>query len=252
MAKFTRERGIDRAIDILDCLHHHRRPMVVNELAVAMGAPRSTIYQTTKLLLNRSVLDSYSGGRVFLGRKLFLYGSAVPEQYTLIELSRPFIDELAEELGERVELNGLVDWKQSILYAADGKRSYFFPLNPGASYPLPLTSSSRFLIDGFDEETLRRNIPEEDYFRQGERVMTLDRFLKDSQEAKAHGYSVVSDLLDNHLSSISMPIIDRSGVVLSTIGIAFPTGEMEASKDLFIEALKETVSKVREAFLMDG
>ena len=96
MAKVTRERGIDRAIDILDCLHHHRRPMVVNELAAAMGAPRSTIYQTTKLLLNRSVLDSYSGGRVFLGRKLFLYGSAVPEQYTLIELSRPFIDELAE------------------------------------------------------------------------------------------------------------------------------------------------------------
>ncbi|MDA7551550.1 helix-turn-helix domain-containing protein [Rhodobacteraceae bacterium] len=252
MAKVTRERGIDRAIDILDCLHHHRRPMVVNELATAMGAPRSTIYQMTKLLLDRAVLDSYSGGRIFLGRKLFLYGSAVPEQYSLIELSKPFIDELADELGERVELNGLVDWKQSILCVAPGKRAYFFPLNSGASYPLPLTSSGRFLIDGFDEETLRTSIPEEDYFRHGTQVMTLGRLMRDSQDAKARGYSVVSDLLDTHMSSISMPIIDKSGVVLSTIGVAFPTGEMEVSKDRFVEALKETVTKVREKFLMAG
>ncbi len=250
MTKGTRERGIDRAIDMLDCLHRHRRPMVVNELATAMGAPRSTIYQMTRLLLDRAVLDSYSGGRIFLGRKLFLYGSAVPEQYSLIELSKPFIDELADELGERVELNGLVDWKQSILCVAPGKRTYFFPLNSGASYPLPLTSSGRFLIDGFDEETLRRNIPDEDYFRHDERVMTLDRFLKDSQEAKALGYSVASNLLDTHVSSISMPIIDKNGVVLATLGVAFPTGELKASKDRFVEALKKTIARVRQQLLI--
>ena len=250
MTKVKRERGIDRAIDILDCLHNHRRPMVINELAAAMGAPRSTIYQITKTLLDRSVLDSYSDGRVFLGRKLFLYGASVPEHYSLIKISKPFIDELAEELGERVELNGLVDWKQGILNVADGKRTYFFPLNPGGSYPLPLTASGRFLIDGFDEETLRTHIPEEDYFRHGTRVITLERFMQESQEAKACGYSVVSNLLDSHLSALTAPIIDSNGAVLAAIGFAFPTGELEANKDRFIEALMQTIDKVQEKLLI--
>ena len=153
MKKVSRERGIDRAIDILDCLQEHGQPIVINELAAVMGAPRSTIYQMSKVLLDRSILDSYSGGRVFLGRKLFLYGSSVSKKYSLIEIAKPHINELAEKLGETVELNGLVDWKQGILYAAEGKRPYFYSLKKGdgyPSYPLPLTSSGRFLIDGFD------------------------------------------------------------------------------------------------------
>jgi DNA-binding IclR family transcriptional regulator len=250
VTKAKRERGIDRAIDLLDCLHHHRRPMVVNELAAAMGAPRSTIYQITKTLLDRSVLDSYSDGRVFLGRKLFLYGTSVPEQYSLIEISKPFIDELATEVGERVELNSLVDWRQGVLYVADGKRDYFFPLNPGASYPLPLTASGRFLIDGFDEETLRSNISEEDYFRHGSRVMTLERFMQESQEAKACGYSITSNLLDSHLSALTAPIVDSNGKVLAAIGLAFPTGELETNQDRFIKALKKTIDKVQKKFLV--
>jgi len=252
VTKVKRERGIDRAIDLLDCLHKHRRPMVVNELATAMGAPRSTIYQITKTMLDRSVLDSYSDGRVFLGRKLFLYGTSVPEQYSLIELSKPFIDELAEELGERVELNAFVDWKQGVLNVADGKRDYFFPMNPGASYPLPLTAAGRFLIDGFDEESLRSHIPEEDYFRHGTRVMTLERLMQESKEAKACGYSVVSNLLDTHMSALSAPIVDSNGVVLATIGLAIPTGELETNKDRFIEALMQTIDKVQEKLLMSA
>lgn len=252
MTKAKRERGIDRAIDLLDCLHQHRRPMVVNELAAAMGAPRSTIYQITKTLLDRCVLDSYSDGRVFLGRKLFLYGTSIPEQYSLIEISKPFIDALAEEFGERVELNGLVDWRQGVLYVADGRRDYFFPLNPGASYPLPLTAAGRFLIDGFDEETLRSHIPDEDYIRHGSRVMTLERFMQESQEAKARGYSITSNLLDSHLSALTAPIVDSNGAVLAAIGLAFPTGELDTNQDRFIEALKKTIDKVQKKFLAEN
>jgi len=248
--KVKRKSGIYRAFDILDCLHNFRRPMVINELAAAMDAPRSTIYQLTKTLLDRSVLDSYSDGRVYLGRKLFLYGISVPEQYSLIEISKPFIKELAEEVGERVELNGLVDWRQAVLNVADGKRDYFFPLNPGGSYPLPLTASGRFLVDGFDEETLRSHIPEEDYFRHGTRVITLERFMQESKEAKACGYSIVSNSLDTHLTALTAPIYDSNGAVLATIGFAFPTGELEANKDRFIEALKQTIDKVHKKFLI--
>ena len=246
--KVTRERGIDRAIDILDCLHNHGRPMVVNELAAIMGAPRSSIYLMTKILLDRSILDSYSEGRVFLGRKLFVYGSSVSEQYSLIEISKPFIDKLAKTLGERVELNALADWKQSILYFSPGKRSFFNHYSRSVICPLPLTSSGRFLINGIEEETVFSSIPEKDYFRDGDRVMTFERFMKESREANAQCYSVTLDLLETHMAAISMPITDKNGRVLATIGTTFPTAEFEPSKVRFIEALRHTVEAVTDKF----
>ena len=252
MKKGSRERGVDRVINILDCLHKHRRPMVINELAAAMGAPRSSIYELTKVLLNRSILDAYSDGRVYLGRKLFLYGTAVPEYYSLIELSKPFINELAEWCGERVELNSMVDWKQSILAVADGKRAYFFPLNPGASYPLPLTASGRFLIAGIDEATLRERISKEDYFLNGKRVMTFERFLQDSQAAQLRGYSVTSGLLDTYLSGMAMPVKDADNRVIATIDMAFPSGELETNEERFACALSKTTAKVQRAFQASG
>lgn len=245
MPKNTRERGIDRAIDILDCLHNHGRPMVINELATAMHAPRSTIYQMVRVLMERSILDIDSDGRVFLGHKLFLYGESIPEQYSLIKIATPFIDALAQDIGENVELNGLIDWKQSILYSAGGNRSYFIPLSTGASYPLPLASSGRFLIDGFDEKTLKERIAEEDYQRHGEQVITLERFMEESRQAKKLGYSRASGLLDTHISSFSMPIRDRGGKVLATVCIVFPRGEFQTNEDRFLIALKQTITQLQ-------
>ena len=252
MKNISRERGIDRAIDILDCLREQGRPMVINELAALMGAPRSTIYQICKVLLERSILDFYSGGRIFLGRKLFIYGSSVSQHYSLIEIAKPIINKLAENLGETVELNGLVDWKQGILYAAEGKRHYFYTLKKGdryPSYPLPLTSSGRFLIDGLDKTTLIKKIPKKDYFRGDKHLITLESFMQECLEAKKCGFSIVSDLLEIHLSAISCPIFDSNGSILATIGIAFPTGEIEKNKSFFIDELTQASSKIQEKFL---
>ena len=50
------------------------------------------------------------------------------------------------------------------------------------------------------------------------------------KQAKKCGFSIVSDLLEIHLSSISCPIFDSNGFIIATIGLAFPTGEIEKNK----------------------
>ena len=64
-----RARGLDRAFEILEFLRAHRQPIRPNEIAIAMGAPRSSIYELVNLLLRHCMLE-YSGGdgRIFLGR----------------------------------------------------------------------------------------------------------------------------------------------------------------------------------------
>src|SRR5262245_32664504 len=70
-----RTRGIDRAFEILECLHDSKKPLRPNEIAIAIGAPKSTTYDVVGLMLNRGILDRADGeGRVFLGRRLYLFG----------------------------------------------------------------------------------------------------------------------------------------------------------------------------------
>src|SRR5690242_5819485 len=62
-----RTRGIDRAFEILECLHDAKKPLRPNEIAVAIGAPKSTTYDVVGLMLSRGILDRADPeGRVFL------------------------------------------------------------------------------------------------------------------------------------------------------------------------------------------
>ncbi len=62
-----RARGLDRAFDILDALREAGRPLRPNEIAAAMGAPRSTIYEIVAALVKLDVLEAAdTEGRVFL------------------------------------------------------------------------------------------------------------------------------------------------------------------------------------------
>ena len=47
----ARERGIDRVLRLLDCLHHHGQPIRIGDLARAMNAPRSSTYEIVRTLV---------------------------------------------------------------------------------------------------------------------------------------------------------------------------------------------------------
>lgn len=246
MTKASRERGIERAIKILDFLQESGEAIVINELAEAIGAPRSTVYDLTKLLIDHSLLDTYGDeGKVFLGRKMMLYGRAYEAQYPLVEQATKFVSDLARETGELSELCSRVDWKQCILHACQGRRPYWFNQFPGNKYPLPLTASGRFLIAGMSREDLQGFIPAGDYCSNGKSVSSPKQFLTDSVEAQKLGYAIVSELVDQYVTAIAMPLIAPSGEIFATISLSFPTGELESKKDFFVDRMRIAQSKIQ-------
>lgn len=72
IAVSRRMRGLDRAFEILDFLRERRKPARPNEIAVGIGAPKSTAYELVNLLLKLGALEhTDDDGRVYLGRKLY-------------------------------------------------------------------------------------------------------------------------------------------------------------------------------------
>ena len=60
-----------------------RQPLRPNEIAAAIGAPRSSVYELVNLLLEHGMLEYQGGdGRVFLGRRLYFLARPTPNSST--------------------------------------------------------------------------------------------------------------------------------------------------------------------------
>lgn len=61
-----RARGIERAFQILEFLRNHEKAVRPIEIAKALQAPTSSIYELIKIMLDMGVLENFhKDGRVF-------------------------------------------------------------------------------------------------------------------------------------------------------------------------------------------
>src|SRR5581483_1686675 len=108
----NRSRGIDRAFDILDHLQEAKRPLRPNEIAIAIGAPKSTVYDIVGVLMSRGVLEpADADGRVFLGRRLYLLGLSHAAQFDVMRLADEYLARLSSATGQTSQFCILENWK---------------------------------------------------------------------------------------------------------------------------------------------
>ncbi|WZB71721.1 helix-turn-helix domain-containing protein [Achromobacter xylosoxidans] len=118
-----RTRGLDRAFEILEFLRVRRQPLRPNEIAAAIGAPRSSVYELVNLLLEHGMLEYQGGdGRVFLGRRLYFLGTAYAEQFDLMRECDRMLVRLAEETRETAQMCLLEGNKYTVAMMREGLR----------------------------------------------------------------------------------------------------------------------------------
>ena len=123
-----RTRGLDRAFEILEFLRVKRTPLRPNEIAVALRAPRSSIYELINLLLRHGMLDYQGGhGRVFLGRKLYFLGTAYADQFDLMRESEDMLERLAQGTRETAQMRLLEGNKYTVAICAKATARSGFP-----------------------------------------------------------------------------------------------------------------------------
>ncbi|MBT9433499.1 helix-turn-helix domain-containing protein [Candidatus Sodalis endolongispinus] len=72
----TRVRGIDRTLQILDCLQNRQSPITTYEVAKDLAAPLSSIYSLVDVLVASRLLERDENGMICLGARLYRYGLA--------------------------------------------------------------------------------------------------------------------------------------------------------------------------------
>jgi DNA-binding IclR family transcriptional regulator len=213
-----RESGLDRAIDILECLHEAGEPMSIAQMSERLGAPRSTIYNIVKRFIRSDILEDYGPrGRIFFGRAVHFYAAAYLRRNDLMRRARDEVDRLASEIGETFEFCTLQGNKYTIAYVQTGSRMFRISSEVGVRLPIPWTASGRLLLAGMTREEIIALVPPEDFILPDGRSIGVDAFCNDVLEAGAAGYAITSGLIDSLTQCLAAPIRDETGKAMATL-----------------------------------
>jgi DNA-binding IclR family transcriptional regulator len=215
-AKTGRARGIDRAIDLLECLHTAGQPLRIGEIARRLNAPRSTVYELVNRFLETALLETYDKeGRVFFGRTLHFYAADYLGANGFSRLGRDEVVAIAEQTGETAQLCMLRGNKYTVVHMQTGKKMFRISTAVGVAVPIPWTASGRLLLDHMTREEVERFVPPEDFtLPSGERIDTT-RFYSELCRGRSDGYCITAGLVDDFTQCIAVPVRSADGVALA-------------------------------------
>ena len=91
--------SLGKALELLDLLLAHRRPMSLAELSAASGFPKSTAHLLLSTLRSYNYVEQRPDGRYFLGMRLYECGRVISAEWDISAVARPFLEQLAEQTG---------------------------------------------------------------------------------------------------------------------------------------------------------
>ncbi|KAA0700643.1 IclR family transcriptional regulator [Neorhizobium sp. P12A] len=242
-----RTRGLDRAFEILEFLRTKRQPMRPNEIAVEIGAPRSSVYELINLLLRHGMLDYQGGdGRVFLGRKLYFFGTAYADQFDLMRESEAMLARLAEETRETAQMCLLEGNKYTVAMMREGIRAFRISSNVGELVPIPWTASGRLLVSHLTDEEILDLIPTDDFLLPSGKRLDPEKFIAEVRQATSDGYFTFNSEVETFTHCFAVPVHQADGQCVATLCLVAPKEDGLRNRQAYLKSLLAAAHELSE------
>ncbi|MGW0735993.1 IclR family transcriptional regulator [Streptomyces sp. NPDC002851] len=214
--------SVDRAVSVLELLAEHGEAGAA-ELADTLGVHRSTAFRLLGVLENRGlVTQSADRGKYYLGAGVLRLAGAAAVRLDISQEGAPVCRELADELGETVNIAVLDDDAAVNVMQARGSASVTAQNWLGRRTPLHATSSGKVLLahlpPALREGLIARTLP-----RFTERTVTGTAVLRTELEAVVEqGFALAMEELEVGLTAVAAPVWAHDGKVIGAISVSGP------------------------------
>jgi len=234
----TSVHSVDRAISILQVLAR-RGAVGVTQIAAEIDVHKSTVFRILSTLEARGLVEQHaSRGQYQLGHGVVQLAAGATSRYDISLVSRPVCQELAEEIGETVNI-AIHDGRQVINIDQVIGSSAVTTVNwVGQRTPLHSTSPGKVFLAAMSTENLDR-VLDEGLERLTEHTIVDPKTLrKQLGEVRDRGFAYTIDEHEVGLASVAAPIREFSGDVCAAVLLSAPTFRMHEET---IEAIAERV-----------
>jgi DNA-binding IclR family transcriptional regulator len=249
----TRKRGIDRLIEILNYLHQCGKPQRPNDIAIGIGAPKSTVYEIVNRLVDEKILEPFDkDGRLFLGRKLHFFGASYLEEFDLLRQAEPMVSALSEKTGETAQLCITDGVKYIIVLSHSSARHFKISSDLGQPIPLTWTASGRLLMAEKTDEEILKFIPPDDFVLPDGSTLAHDRFLSEVKKARAERFYSSPSVVDEYTRCYAAPVTDQTGACLATLCLVTPRSADRQRRALLRETLMDHAARLSRSLGAKG
>ncbi|ALO92544.1 IclR family transcriptional regulator [Streptomyces hygroscopicus subsp. limoneus] len=232
--------SVDRAVSVLEILARHGEAGVT-EIAEELDVHKSTAFRLLGVLENRGlVAQAKDRGKYYLGAGVLRLAGAAAVRLDISQEGVPVCREVADELGETVNIAVLDDDAAVNIMQARGTASVTAQNWLGRRTPLHATSSGKVLLAHMPP-TLREGLLARSLPRFTDRTITGAAMLRAELEAVVEqGYGVTIEELELGLAAVAAPVRAHDGKVIAAISVSGPVYRLNA--DRLPEVAKRTVA----------
>lgn len=215
----------ESTLRILSHLATQRGPVPASAIALALGLPRSTVYQLLAVLTERGfVVHLPEERRYGLGLAAFELSTGFSRQEPLSHLGRPLVAQLVDRLGESAHL--VVLHGRDVIYLVEERapRRPSLVTDVGVRLPGHLTASGRALLAALPAAQLRALYPNAAAFptRDGRGPRTSTELRRLLELVREHGYAQEDGEITAGMASVAVAVLGHAGWPAAAIAVTFP------------------------------
>lgn len=235
--------SIERAIELMRAVAASgREGRRLTDLAASSGLSKSTTHRILLALSEARLVEQDPVNRLFFpGVGLFLLGTASAARFSIVEIARPSLVRLAEEIGDTVFLSVPVDTDWVCVDRQVGP----FPIRTltvdvGDRGPLGVGSGGLALLAFRTDEEIEAAIAANDGRLAAYRHFDptgLRRFVATTRRQR---YAFIDGLLVEGMSAVGVPLCDAQGRPVAALSVAAISSRLAAGKR------REIVAKLQE------
>jgi IclR family KDG regulon transcriptional repressor len=206
---------VGKALEVLDKVASFGRPVRFAELLSDSRHPKATLYRLLQTLANQGMLSFDKDRQTYsLGLRLVGLAHSAWKRSSLAPVARPFVDALADSVGETVHLAQMINGQ--VLYV--DKRNANDPVEmfsqAGKVGPGYCTGVGKAILAFMDEKALAQALKQQAYVPFTENTHTsAESLAAELNEIRRDGIAIDREEHEPNIICIAAPILSNNKVV---------------------------------------
>ena len=238
-AQSSQVKSATRTLDIIEYVVAHNRPLVAQEIAVALGIPVSSLSYLLGTLVDRGYL-AREGRRYSAGPGLQRL-QASPGGFSLAERAAPLVRTLRVQLNETTSFFVRSEWDVEAIVTETSEQALRYAVPTGARLPMHALASGKALLAALPDDELDRYFAETERVRFTPATVTAEKALRrELAEIRTTGFAVTDEEFSLGIRGIGR-VVTIGGEPVGALSVAVPKARFdEAVQHRVMDMLERT------------
>lgn len=230
MAEFVQ--SVDRALDILELLSNFQQGLNIKDISEKLDLHKSTVHRLLGTLIYKGYVEQHKdSNKYYVTLKLFQLGSRKIENIDLIDISKPYLIQLAKTSEEVVHLVMRDDADIIYVDKVEGNQTIRMHSRIGNRSPMYCTGVGKAILSTLSREEIKDVWDKSQIQKLTDKtIVTLDHMYKTIDTIQERGYALDDEENEIGVRCIAVPILDFKGDSYAAISISGPANRMTEEK----------------------